>query len=407
MLDIGEIRVLGEIRLYQVLAALLTLVEAGVGFLYGRLGRESDGAPERTYLARVIVVCFSVALAFIEGLFYSRVGSESQRFLIPFVDVSFTMQQAFFLWGFVLPLMLFGLGHQWYRSIEQLAGGHIGTRLRRELKNAGDLSERLSRGLLSVETQLTRVREESTEAQAGSPLYSEAQAARLTETLKTSIAQVDAMRTSTPAWAANVVEPVPEAEQRQQAFRAGALFVVASSACVVSVWLQVRILPGLYGVVGPELAFGLGVANCAVLLGAGLLLRSRATIVDEEGAFRVIEGRGAIMKHVTAGGMVAFLLVTGLWVFWNEAMGRGFGFAWAVVLGIGIGLVPLGAELPSMLALAYCCIGAGIALAEGTCAVAAAWSLRFVLALLLLIEFVAGVLAVPAQWIAARRASNS
>lgn len=80
IVDVGSIKVLGEVRLYHVFAALLTLVEAGVGVLYGYLGSQEGGSSERTYIPRVAVVCISVPLAFIEGLFYSRVGSPDERF---------------------------------------------------------------------------------------------------------------------------------------------------------------------------------------------------------------------------------------------------------------------------------------------------------------------------------------
>jgi hypothetical protein len=136
-----------------------------------------------------------------------------------------------------------------------------------------------------------------------------------------------------------------------------------------------------------------------------LLLRSPATVIDGEGAFRVIEGRGAVVKRVIAGCMVAFLLGSGFFVLWSEGIARGYGLAWAVVLGISMGLVALGPELPGMIALSYCCVGAGITLAEGVAAVVAVWLLRGLVALLILVEFVIGLLAVPAQWIAARRSS--
>jgi len=397
-----SLKVGGDVRLYHVFAAMLTLVEAGVGILYGRLSRQNIST-DPSYVGRIAVACSALGIGFIEGLFYSRVGSKDEIFHIPLVEIDFSMQDAFFVWGFILPMMLFGLGHQFYRSLDALAGSRASRKMRRRLKKWSDLTDKLSQALQQAGGRLTRVRDDASLVQKEVPLFSETQAAKVSESLTATVTAFEKMKASTPDWALKTTEAASNAEQRQQALRTAVLLLVSAIAVGFSVWLQSVVIPAMYPV-SDVVALAIALLDCAALLAAGLLLRTRATVVHEdEGILRAIEGRGALLSSVLAAVMTGFFLLTGLIVLWRTAGPSGHGLAWAVVIGIGIGLVALGAELPSAVALALCAVRAAVVLLEGVLAAAAAWLLRGLVGVLFVAEFAIGLLAAPVEWIGSHR----
>jgi hypothetical protein len=104
----------GELR--YVFAAVLTLAEAGIGFLYGVL---SDRDPQRCNSERRFTVAPLRALllggvmALFEGSFYDLIGRD--KGLSVFLDIPF--EWVFFAWGVVLVMTLFGLSSVCYRAL--------------------------------------------------------------------------------------------------------------------------------------------------------------------------------------------------------------------------------------------------------------------------------------------------
>jgi hypothetical protein len=93
----------------------------------------------------------ALLLAIVEGSFYSLVAPEREPIRLPLIDVMLSWEAAWFSWGFVLPLVLFGLGHMFYRALTEVVSGHTvaafrtdAKRLRRELEQLNKSSANLN-----------------------------------------------------------------------------------------------------------------------------------------------------------------------------------------------------------------------------------------------------------------------
>src|SRR5260370_12841144 len=123
------------VPLYLVFAFILTLAEAGLGYVH-TTGRPSPDEPSRVAVWPAIAVCFAVVIACVEGFFYSQVAP-SRASLVD-LPIGFQIKQGtlFFLWGATLVLVLFALGTIWSTSLE---------RITRSADHFPDLVRRLSR----------------------------------------------------------------------------------------------------------------------------------------------------------------------------------------------------------------------------------------------------------------------
>ncbi len=114
LLELGivpaNLRFLG-LSLHFVFALLLTVVEAGIGFMHA-VTKSTD--PHRLSLSSVLAVVGGFAIACVEGFFYSRIGAQSEisdrLSRLTVFGANFTSEEIFFLWGLLLVLTLFGFG---------------------------------------------------------------------------------------------------------------------------------------------------------------------------------------------------------------------------------------------------------------------------------------------------------
>ena len=108
------------IPLYLVFAFMLTLVEAGLGYVH-TAGRPTPDEASRFALWPPIASCFAVVMACVEGFFYSQVAPSKNSLVDLPIGQQIKQGTLFFLWGATLVLVLFGLGAIWSASLERIA----------------------------------------------------------------------------------------------------------------------------------------------------------------------------------------------------------------------------------------------------------------------------------------------
>jgi hypothetical protein len=194
----------GDIPLYFVFAFLLTLVEAGIGFLHGALSHTdgAEGVPRPLKVSALGTLSAAIAIAFVEGFFYSQVGDPKRVFAL--TDwLSARHDQIFFIWGTVLVMLLFGLGHVLIRSAQTIRSAGAADHFRRQLKKiTRDIFE--SKELFEEAEQ--RFRSATTEAARAADAI---QKTRVTDVGKLAVplssADVAAIGSRTNAWLAIAV----------------------------------------------------------------------------------------------------------------------------------------------------------------------------------------------------------
>ena len=120
------------IPLYLVFAFMLTLVEAGLGYVH-TAGRPTPDEASRFALWPVIAAGFAVVMACVEGFFYSQVAPSRSSLVDLPIGSQIKQGTLFFLWGATLVLVLFGLGAIWSASLERIAksADHLPALIRR------------------------------------------------------------------------------------------------------------------------------------------------------------------------------------------------------------------------------------------------------------------------------------
>lgn len=109
-----------SVPLYLVFAFMLTLVEAGLGYVH-TAGRPTPDEAKRFALWPLIATCFAVVMACVEGFFYSQVAPSRNSLVDLPIGSQIKQGTLFFLWGATLVLVLFGLGAIWSTSLERIA----------------------------------------------------------------------------------------------------------------------------------------------------------------------------------------------------------------------------------------------------------------------------------------------
>jgi hypothetical protein len=105
------------IPLYMILAFILTLAEAGLGYVH-TAGRPDE--PTRVAIWPVAAVCFALVIACVEGFFYSQVAPAKEQLVDLPIGIQIKQATLFFLWGSTLVLVLFSLGTIWSASLERI-----------------------------------------------------------------------------------------------------------------------------------------------------------------------------------------------------------------------------------------------------------------------------------------------
>lgn len=105
------------VPLYLVFAFILTLAEAGLGYIHTAT-RPTPNEPERVAVWPVIAIGLAAVIACVEGFFYSQVAPNKEGFIGLPGGYQVHQTSLFFLWGAALVMVLFGLGMIWSTSLE-------------------------------------------------------------------------------------------------------------------------------------------------------------------------------------------------------------------------------------------------------------------------------------------------
>jgi len=218
------------IPLYLILAFILTLAEAGLGFIH-TAGRPTPDETEKLPVWPLVAVVFALSIACVEGFFYSQVAPNKEGLVeLPFIGYQFKQAQLFFLWGATLVMALFGLGSVWTTSLERVAGAgdHFPRLLRRLLKDRQALADAYARAARSAE----HVRGAADTAQNALRM-SAGHAEELARSLREIAAATTSMRQSPPGARSDSPHTLSRIEAEQFLQHCGIWLTVASVSAAV------------------------------------------------------------------------------------------------------------------------------------------------------------------------------
>jgi hypothetical protein len=297
----------GPLELRFVFAFILTLAEAGVGYLYGYFS-EADDVPdgdERQFrLAPLLIGLGAMVIAGVEGAFYAAVGGD--RGNIPVLGVPYAA--VFFAWGFVLVMTLFGLGVVWHRSSTDATTRSGAFAVRKGLDRLGARADACRRELESTEKERLKVEQGLTSLAA---------------------------RLATAAPEPGDVTPAKGEDLGPLEVRTVVVAVLTAILVVAffAIWRQ--LLEALYRL--PDWQFHLAAAgHTAAFLMAGMLMSSDAVVRRGR--------RGSVLAVVCLVIAVAGYLAVGY-----RAWQTGGGQLWLLSMSMAIVLVFAGRELSPLL----------------------------------------------------------
>jgi len=203
------------VPLYSIFAALITVVEWSVGFLYSSFRHSERDNSGKIRLAPPLCALLALAFACVEGFFYSRIApGKEQMFTFPFVNYEVPYSAMFFSWGFAFVWVLFGLGALWHRSLNAVLQNtpiHLqqaAARAEKVLRNAQRQAEATQAALHRVE-QGTDKPEQPSNAE---------RAVNVIETLREDLSNLEK---DPPKWAHAHTYDLTRTDVQEQALRSG------------------------------------------------------------------------------------------------------------------------------------------------------------------------------------------
>lgn len=314
------------IPLYYVFAFMLTLVEAGIGMFFAYTLPGPDEPGRLPIFPMVAAVC-ALGIAGVEGFFYSQVapGKLTETFELP---GGFPMRQhtLFFLWGAILVVVLFGLGHVCADAFRRIgrSGGSFPAAVRRIAKNR----DRYFAACETVEATAARLRKELDDARVS--LHA---AADESGTILTRIAQLqEQLRLVSPG--APSPHQLTSAEVHHLKNLAGVWFLLCVLCAVATLGLGFFAI-GLAFFKLPVTAAWFAAAGLvgyfAVL---GLVFPRGDLFLAGTGTRRMIVSGSAWRKALTI--TMALLVVLGLiLLLWQVPLARYQAALWVLVLVLG------------------------------------------------------------------------
>lgn len=354
-LGIGLFTVFGSVKLYHVIAFLLTLIESGLGIAYGYVKSEAEAKDKENItfpIAQYFPMAGALMLAFVEGFFYSRLGLVIETETLTFGQFEFGMEQALFLLGFTLPIALFGLGDVMFRSLVNLLENTSMYRLERRLiaykRQAAVVDARLD----DLGRHWLESRKEGSKVIEDLPVVSREREQELIIQFNEIISKLrDVLRTKPDV---NVTIPMShddDATKSYYVFRIGITLIITVLAIVLGIYLQFNILPKTHFEMNSTQASILAASKSVSMLLAGLYLQAPFLTTDSNGRSNLEFGVSQRITTITA----AFVVLLGLGfdfylLFWGgiESFDK---LGWVLVMAADMVFVLVGRELPSMLAL--------------------------------------------------------
>jgi len=341
-------RVFG-IQLFILLAALITIIEAGIGFVHVILTPESEPTqPARSNLGALSMLLIAFGIAFVEGFFYSRIGDKTPS--VPFAAIQMTYEQVFFLWGALLVLGLFSCGHVFFAGLVTIAKGDGISALRLWLVRLRQLStsaaidyEKATRKLHDLQQQCVAVNREFDATLAAPGL----------ETAVNQIAQrLDAAGAEIAGTIAERRDAVSRTEMNQLLVRGRFWIAITCLDAVAVIALTARALWPMtraFGWAGPT---GAGAALAAAMCGVGFALAPGDFVVEQSGRFlKPLSVRDLKSSRVLAT-IVSVMVVLGYaTIFWMARHSTSAIVAWALSLVFGAALLVAAHHMAPLLGL--------------------------------------------------------
>lgn len=399
-LDIGLVRVAGQLMLFNIFAFLLTLTEIGLGIMYSTLGEEGRQPSVGTHLGQLVMIVLAAGLAFVEGYFYSHASGEEQVAGLLQIEP----RQAFLVLGCALPITLFGLGHICFKALMTIRDGYTLDAMRKDLRRIKQQVDPLQGMFQEIEACLDRGRKLAAEVEQQFAALDQAKRDAVSQVLHQTRQEIREWGQTIPVWAKARLESLSPAECQQQGLRVFAWGIMTLMAVGASVWLHTWALGTQYPeLVGPFPTV-LALAQAGALLVAGLLIRRSSVVVEDAGGVTFATEAWGYAAWIAVGGVVLLVVVanSGLVSEFPKAVG----IAAVLVLALGAGLIPLGRELPSMVSMALC---TGLAIGrtvKGTMALIGSWAICTITGGFAVLEFFLGLIAVPAHWVMGPRGSG-
>jgi hypothetical protein len=372
------------IPLYLVFAFMLTLVEAGLGYVH-TAGRPTPDEASRIALWPLIASCFAVVMACVEGFFYSQVAPSRNSLVDLPIGQQIKQGTLFFLWGATLVLVLFGLGAIWSASLERIA------------KSADHLP--------ALTRRLWRYREKYDAACAGAGKG----AGRLREEVEAMRRDLQASAQETTSLVASLAElresatsenPEDAAAPRQLTTAEAHHFTSLAGMWFMLTFLSLFIVTasGLYAFVpyiGIRAAWLVSVGLAACFLILGLLLPRGELLLDGTRNRRLIVS-GALLRRKTAVTLAVIVLAAFGILLWRVGVTR-YQAAFCILILVLCGALSATASQASATGKGLriwlrLCVGMVFAIVEEVLRL----SVRIFLAVMFCLEVVALALAAPA-----------
>jgi hypothetical protein len=372
------------IPLYLVFAFMLTLVEAGLGYVH-TAGRPTPDEASRFALWPLIAACFAVVMACVEGFFYSQVAPSRNSLVDLPIGSQIKQGTLFFLWGATLVLVLFGLGAIWSASLERIAksADHLpalARRLCRYREKFDAACARAGKGASRLGDEVQAIRQD---LQA---------AAQETTSLVASVTEVREGATSGDPADAGAPRQLTTAEAHHFASLSGMWFMLTLLS------LLIVIASGLYAFfpyIGIRAAWLVSVGLAACFLILGLLLPRGELLLDGTRTRRLIVS-GSPWRGKTAVTLAVIVLAAFGILLWRLGVAR-YQAAFCILMLVLYGALSAAASQASATGKGLriwfrLCVGVLFAIVEEVLRL----SVRLFLAVLFCLEVVALALAAPA-----------
>ncbi|HYM78609.1 MAG TPA: hypothetical protein VE377_21740 [Candidatus Dormibacteraeota bacterium] len=316
------------VHLYLVFAFILTLAEAGLGYLH-TAGRPTPDEPSRVAAWPVIASCFAVVIACVEGFFYSLVAPSRESLVDLPIGYQIKQGTLFFLWGATLVLVLFGLGTIWSTALERItrSSDHFPALVKR----LTDYREKFAAACEGAATSAGQLRKEVDSVRQSFQGAAQ-EASSLAASLKafedaTSIKQLEA----------DAPRPLTTAEAYHFTHLSGLwLLLTVFGVFFVAANVFYAVVYSFPYLANPAPSFvSLGLAACFLVL--GLLVPRGELLLDGAGNRRIIVSGSPWMKRITSalGIMVALAFIA---LLWRVRLARYQSALWIVILILGCAL---------------------------------------------------------------------
>lgn len=399
-LGLGTFRIYGPFWLYHFLAGLLTLLEAGLGAYQGWQFVDKRATNDQNIFQKVAMTFFVyvlvVFLAGAEGFWYSRLGSEELGESIAIFGFNFMLMHALGFMGFVLPLILFLLGHVAFECYMTVLEGAALIRLERGLKNSQKLEKGFLETLEKCKEELKKVQIHAKASRENLPPVSTKVEENIYFAVEALTGTIEAFRESQKKFSESLSAPITEAETWQNIRRIASRIPLTLLLVGLSIWMQMEILNVTYTGWSEWLTIVLPITQVIYLLVVGHLIGAYEKIADKENT--LVFGLSPI-AFTLALLAVGIFLSANLYLFMHEAISNEMEMVMGFVMGIGLLLIVLGRDLTEMIAVGvhYLFIGFFRMRMLGRhlilwCMVILSWILR-------MLEFLLELITLPARWL--------